>query len=177
MSFPPPHPSDNRAAVPVGSWNPKRTAQFGNGTWGVRASDGKLIGAWALDFAVVIALALVVALAVGKNGAATAIVAGVGAWIASSWIYGFLCLRGHTLGTLAAGTQLVKLRDGSAPGFWRSGWLMFLRTVLFPGWLIVILFAILGAGDPDVASKSTYHASIDKQQTRALRAAQAPGWN
>lgn len=176
MPFPPSNSPENHTIPASGSWNPKRTAQFGNGLWGVRPGDGKLMGAWALDFAVVILLSGACAMVVlASNGGTAAVVAGIACWVAASWIYGFCCANGHTLGTLAAGTRLVKRRDGSGPGFWRSGWLMFLRTVLFPGWLVVIIFALLGAGDPNVASKRNFHVSIDKQQTRALHAALMSG--
>lgn len=176
MSFSSPNPLENYTIPPSASWNPKRTVQFRNGLWGVRASDGKLMGAWCLDFAVVIALSAACALVVlASNSGAAAIVAGIACWVAASWVYGFCCANGNTLGTLAAGTRLVKLRDGSAPGFWRSGWLMFLRTVLFPGWLVAIIFALLGAGDPNVASKRNFHLSIDKHQTSALQTALMSG--
>lgn len=176
MSFPSPNPPENHTVPALGAWNPTRTTQFRNGLWGVRAGDGKLIGAWALDFAVVILLSGACALVVlAKNGGTAAIMAGIACWVVVSWVYGFCCANGYTLGTLAAGTRLVKLRDGRAPGFWRSGWLMFLRTALFPAWLVVIIFALLGAGDPNVASKRDFHVSIDKQQTSALQAAPMSG--
>lgn len=152
----------------IGAWSGNRTAPFLNGSWGVRAKDSRIIAAWAVDFALVLVPVLAVATSsaqdTGSIGAG--IFLGIVVWFIVPWIYGFCCAGGNTLGTLIAGTRLVKLRDGAKPGFWRNGWLMFLRTVLFP--LIplnALLDAINGGGSETVRK---HHVSIDKAATKAL---------
>lgn len=157
----------------IGAWSGERTGQFRNGVWGVRARDGRIIAAWAIDMVVVFGLAtfLGVAMARASYNTDSGVLMGILVLLFFPWIHGFFCIGGNTLGTLIAGTRLVKLRDGTAPGFWRSGWLMFLRTVLF---LLVPLNALLNAmnGDTDPVNRK-HHVSIDKAATRALQRSEA----
>lgn len=153
----------------IGAWSGDRTGFFGDGTPGVRALDRRIIAAWAVDMVVVLGVSALVAVPIAKDSANidAGVLMGIVMWLFFPWIYGFFCLSGNTLGTLAAGTKLVKLRDGSAPGFWRSGWLMFLRTVLF---FLVPINSLLNAmnGDTDPVVRK-HHVSIDKAATRALQ--------
>lgn len=151
----------------IGEWSGERTAQFRNGSWGVRALDRRIIAAWAVDFVIVLIPAVAVAAsAIPSAGVGAGIAVGVLVWLLFPWFYGFCCAGGNTIGTLLAGTRLVKLRDGSSPGFWRNGWLMFLRTVLF---LFVPLNALLDAmNGSDTPTERRHHVSIDKAATRAL---------
>ncbi|GAB3122459.1 hypothetical protein GCM10027056_12760 [Glaciibacter psychrotolerans] len=157
------------AEASIGAWSGERTGPFLDGSRGVRARDRRIIAAWAVDMGIVL---LVSALAgVGMADLSYSVDVGVFVGIVMvlffPWLYGFFCVGGNSLGTLIAGTRLVKLRDGSGPGMWRSGWLMFLRTVLFyfvP--LNSLLSALNGSTDPVVR---THHVSIDKAETRALQ--------
>lgn len=161
--------SQGQAAEPgIGAWSGDRTARFRNGRWGVRASDGRIVAAWAVDFVIVLLPAVLVATSAAKDsgsvGAGVAV--GVLVWLLFPWIYGFFCAGGNTLGTLLAGTRLAKLKDGTAPGFWRNGWLMFLRTVLFP---LQPVNAILDALNGSTAQASRkHHVSVDKAAMRTL---------
>lgn len=157
------------AQAGIGAWSGDRTAQFRDGSWGVRARDSRIVGAWAIDMAIVLlpVIGVAASAAQGSGSVGAGIFVGILIWLLFPWLYGAFCAGGNTLGTLLAGTRLVKLRDGSAPGFWRNGWLMFLRTVLFP---LVPLNAVLDAingGGPEAERK--HHVSIDKAATRALQ--------
>jgi hypothetical protein len=168
MSLSTPDAQNRPAEAGIGSWSGERTGRFLNGSWGVRARDGRIVAAWAVDMAVVLLVSVLAGAGVGKSsysvGAGVAM--GITVWFLFPWLYGFLCIGGNTLGTLAAGTQLVKLRDGSRPGMWRSGWLMFLRTVLF---LLMPLNALLDAmNGTGTETRRKHHVSIDKAETRTL---------
>lgn len=158
------------SALPtIGAWSGERTGQFRNGSWGTRARDSRIIAAWTVDTVVVVAVATLLAVATARASydPGAGVLIGILVVLFFPWVYGFFCIRGNTLGTLIAGTQLVKLRDGTGPGFWRSAWLMFLRTVLFP---FVPLNALLNAMNGDTGPVNrTHHVSIDKAATRALQ--------
>ncbi|WP_425863933.1 RDD family protein [Arthrobacter sp. TWP1-1] len=152
----------------IGAWSGNRTAPFRNGSWGVRATDRRIVAAWAVDLLVVLVPVIAVAASAtkGSGSIGAGIFVGITVWLLFPWFYGFCCAGGNTLGTLLAGTRLVKLRDGSAPGFWRNGWLMFLRTVLFPLMpLNAVLNSINGVGSE---TERKHHVSIDKAETKAL---------
>ncbi len=157
------------ATPSIGAWSGERTGQFRNGTWGVRARDLRIIAAWAVDMVVVLGVSALVAVPMAKASYSVdvGVFMGIVMWLFFPWVYGFVCMSGNTLGTLIAGTRLVKLRDGSAPGFWHSGWLMCLRTLLF---LFVPLNSLLNAmnGNTDPVLRK-HHVSIDKAATRALQ--------
>lgn len=168
MTSSPQHPTMAAPQPGIGAWSGERTAQFRNGSWGVRARDGKIVGAWAVDMAIVLipVVGVGASAAAGSGSMGAGIFLGVLVWLLFPWIYGFCCAGGNTLGTLVAGTRLVKLKDGTAPGFWRNGWLMFLRTVLFPLVpLNALLDALNGGAEP---TERTHHVSIDKAQTNSL---------
>jgi hypothetical protein len=168
MSAPAPNTQGQTPVPGIGAWSGNRTGTFLDGSWGVRAKDGKIVLAWAVDMAVVLLVAAVAGTGLGKSSASVGagVTVGILVWFLFPWAYGFCCVGGNTLGTLIAGTRLLKLRDGSGPGFWRSGWLMFLRTVLF---LLMPLNAVLDAmNGMDTDSRRKYHVSIDKSETRQL---------
>ena len=168
MTSPPQQPSLAQPQPGIGAWSGERTAPFHNGSRGVRARDAKIIGAWAVDMVAVLipVVGIAASAAMGSGSIGAGIFLGVLVWLLFPWIYGFCCAGGNTLGTLLAGTRLVKLKDGTAPGFWRNGWLMFLRTVLFPLVpLNALLDAVNGGAEP---TQRKHHVSIDKAQTRAL---------
>jgi hypothetical protein len=155
------------AEVGIGAWSGERTARFHNGSWGVRARDGQIVAAWAVDFVIVVLPAVFVAISAKDSaGLGAAIFVGILVWLFFPWIYGFFCAGGNSLGTLVAGTRLVKLKDGSAPGFWRNGWLMFLRTVLFPLQPVNAILDALNGSTP--AARRKHHVSVDKAGMRAL---------
>lgn len=172
-----PHSPGPPVQAGIGSWSGNRTAPFRNGLWGVRAKDRRIIGAWAVDMFVVLlpVTAIAAASAKGSGSIGAGIFLGIVVWVLFPWLYGFCCAGGNTLGSLLFGTRLVKLRDGSAPGFWRNGWLMFLRTVLFP---LMPLNALLDAMNGDTSeTERKHHVSISKAETQALHATAGPGWH
>lgn len=154
----------------IGSWSGERTARFRDGSWGVRARDRSAVAAWAIDVSIVLLFSAVAGVLAGmpSYSAGTGVTVGILSWFFFPWLYGFFCIGGNTLGTLVAGTRLVKLRDGSAPGFWRNGWLMFLRVVLF---VLMPINALLGALNGDSSAmepERKHHVSIDTAATKVL---------
>ena len=73
------------------------------------------------------------------------------------WPVGFLCHRGHTPGTLLRGV-------------WRSGWLMFARTVLALTIPASLLLDVCSGGPPSgiVGLSRDFHVSVDKRRTAGL---------
>lgn len=107
----------------IGSWSGPRPGTFLNGSWGVRARDQRIVAAWAIDMGIVLlpVITSAVTAAKGYGSVGAGIFIGMVVWLLFPWAYGFCCLGGNTLGTLLAGTKLVKLSDGFNPGFWRNG--------------------------------------------------------
>lgn len=161
-------PLNNPAPSGIGAWSGNRTGPFLNGSWGVRARDRQIVAAWAIDMVIVLlpVIAVGASAAKGSDSIGAGIFLGIVMWLLFPWFYGFCCAGGNTIGTLIAGTRLVKLRDGSGPGFWRNGWLMFLRTVLFPLVPLNALLDALNGGGSE--SQRKHHVSIDKKATYAL---------
>ncbi len=142
---------------PTGEW------AFLAGNWRVffaAAIDGvPVLGAGAIQYLVVMGSIF----GTQQQGLVSAIL--VSAVVA--WGYGFLCFSGNTLGTLACGTRMVKLRDGSAPGMWRGGWLMFVRTIVWVLCPIAPPLASVNANDKNVPGARRFHISIRKAQIQA----------
>lgn len=144
----------------------KRTKNLGNGRPVVESSGWQSVGAWAVDFGVVAVLAAVVFAAVAGSTLGTAgqaAVAGLTVWIAAPWLYGFCCPNGVSLGSLASGTAVVRFDTGGRPGFWRAGWVMFARLVLFPVVILVIVLAAAGGSSPSGDGPKTRHLTLDRR--------------
>lgn len=142
----------------------KRSINLANGIPIVKASAWQQIGAWCVDFGVIavvtaVAYAAVAASAEGTTGKAVGAAAGI--WLAAPWVYGFCCAAGRSLGSLASGTRVVRFSTGSVPGFWRAGWVMFSRTVLFPIVGLLLLVAAVGGSSPTLNGPKPRHITQD----------------
>ena len=119
-----------------------------------------------MDFGVVAVLAAVASAAVASSVMGTAgqaAAAGITVWIAAPWLYGFCCPNGLSLGSLASGTAVVRFDTGGRPGFWRAGWVMFARLVLFPVVILVIVLAAAGGSSPSGDGPKTRHLTLDRR--------------
>ena len=144
----------------------KRTKKLGNGAPVVESSGWQTLGAWAVDFGVVAVLAAVASAAVAGSLTGTAGQAAVAAltvWVAAPWLYGCCCANGLSLGSLASGTVVVRFDTGGRPGFWRAGWVMFARMVLFPVVILVIVLAAAGGSSPSGDGPKTRHLALDRR--------------
>ena len=144
----------------------KRTKTLGNGIRAVEATAWQSFGAWAVDFSLVAVLAAVVSAGVAGSVMGTAgqaVAAAVTVWIAAPWLYGFCCGGGRSLGSVATDTLLVRFGTGGRPGFWRAGWVMFARMVLFPVSVLVILLAAAGGSSPTADGPKTRHITLDRR--------------
>jgi len=144
----------------------KRTKKLGNGHLVVESSGWQSVGAWAVDFGVVAVLVAVVSAAVAGSALGTAgqaATAGVTVWLAAPWLYGLCCPNGLSLGSLASGTAVVRFDTRGRPGFWRAGWVMFARLVLFPVVILVILLAAAGGSSPSGDGPKTRHLTLDRR--------------
>lgn len=137
-----------------------RVKTLRNGTQVVDSTVWRAVKAWAVDFGIVVALAIVVAVSVGSSEAGTAGTAagaGVTTWLVAPWLYGFCCAGGRSLGSLASETEVVRISTGGAPGFWRAGWVMF--TVL----VLVLLLGTAEGSAPSGAEPKGRHLTIDRR--------------
>jgi hypothetical protein len=144
----------------------RRTKNLGNGQPVVESSGWQTLGAWAVDFGVVAVLAAIVSAAVAASAMGTAgqaAAAAITVWTAAPWLYGFCCGNGLSLGSLASGTAVVRFSTGGRPGFWRSGWVMFARLVLFPVVILVIVLAAAGGSSPSGDGPKTRHLTLDRR--------------
>ncbi|WP_426989316.1 hypothetical protein [Pseudarthrobacter sp. Y6] len=144
----------------------KRTKVLGNGTSVVESTGWQSLGAWAVDFGLVAVMAAVACISVLGSGAGTAgkALAAAGAvWVVAPGLYGFCCAGGISLGSLATGTRLVRFGTGGRPGFWRAGWVMFARMVLFPVVVLVFLLAAAGGSSPSGDGPRTRHITLDRR--------------
>lgn len=144
----------------------KRTKNLGNGQPVVESSGWQSLGAWAVDFGGVAVLAAVASAAVAGSVSGTpgqAVAAAITVWIAAPWLYGFCCSNGLSLGSLASGTAVVRFDTGGRPGFWRAGWVMFARVVLFPVVILVIVLAAAGGSSPSGDGPKTRHLTLDRR--------------
>ncbi|MFF1383983.1 RDD family protein [Arthrobacter sp. NPDC058288] len=144
----------------------ERSTRLGNGVSVIKASAWQQFGAWGVDFG------LIAVLAAGAYGAmagsdtgttGTAVTAAIAAWLVTPWPYGFFCPGGRSLGALAAGTRVVRFSSGEKPGIWRSGWVMFSRTVLFPVVGLFLLLAAAGGSSPTMNGPQARHITLDQR--------------
>jgi RDD family len=142
----------------------KRTTRLGNGHPVVKASAWQQLGAWCVDFGIVAVVAALAYFSVAGSDAGStgkAVAAAIGAWLVTPWLYGFCCPGGRSLGALAAGTRIVRSSSGEKPGSWRSGWVMFSRTVLFPIVALFLLLAAAGGSSPTMNGPKARHLTAD----------------
>lgn len=85
------------------------------------------------------------------------------AWIALGWLYGFILPGRRSLGAVLYGTRVVKMSDGGRPGFWRSGWISFVRTVGIVVFSIIIVVGALGGGSSGNPQDNRWHISISER--------------
>ncbi|WP_394940532.1 RDD family protein [Psychromicrobium sp. YIM B11713] len=137
-----------------------RYIQFKNGEQAVRAPGKAYFGAWLIDFILVLALAAVVFAVLPRTNLGLTITVAVLAWIVIGWLYGFILTGRRSLGCLLCGTRVVKLSDGGRPGFWRSGWVSFVRTVGFVVFSLIIVIGALGGSSSGNAKDNVWHVSI-----------------
>jgi hypothetical protein len=150
----------------------KRSTNLGNGVSVVKASAWQQIGSWFVDFGVVaVGAAVAYAVVAGSEAGTTGMAVGtaLATWWGAAWVYGFCCARGRSLGSLASGTGIVRFATGTSPGFWRAGWVMFSRIVLFPIVGLVLIIAAVGGGNPSMTGPKPRHITVD------LRFPQLPG--
>lgn len=157
-------PQSTRPKVSMDSRFELVPSQFLDGSWGVQPQVWRIVLAWAVDLLLVFGFAL----ACSPPGGATAVIIFAPAF---TLLYGMFCFTGNTIGTLVVGTQIVRLKNGAAPGLWRGIWVMFFRIML--AWTAPVLF-VAGlfdgtTGERDMAR--AFHVSIDKRRTAALRSA------
>lgn len=72
-------------------------------------------------------------------------------------------VKAYRGGTLATGTRLVRVKDGSRVGLAKAGWAMLIRTLLMP---LLFLAAIGGSAD----GPGVVRVSIDSKATERLKA-------
>ncbi|WP_457964923.1 hypothetical protein M1E17_01385 [Arthrobacter sp. D1-29] len=144
----------------------KRTKYLRNGRPVVEATGWQVFGAWAVDFGLIAIMAAVASATAATSVTGTAgrtAAAAIIVWMAAPWLYGFCCARGLSLGSLATTTVLVRMGGGERPGFWRAGWVMFSRMVLFPIVILLILLAAAGGSSPSGDSPRARHLTIDRR--------------
>jgi hypothetical protein len=144
----------------------KRTKNLANGQPVVESSAWQSLGAWAVDFSLVAVLAAVASAAVAGSTGGTpgqAVAAAIAVWIAAPWLYGFCCSNGLSLGSLASGTVVVRFKTGGRPGWWRAGWVMFARMVLFPLVILIVVLAAAGGSSPSGDGPRTRHLTLDRR--------------
>jgi len=144
----------------------QRVKTLRNGTRVVDATVWRTVKAWAVDFGIVVVLAIVAAVLAGSSGGGTAgKAAGAAAatWLIAPWLYGFCCAGGRSLGSLASQTEVVRISTGEAPGFWRAGWVMFARTVLFTVTVLVLILGTAEGSSPSGAEPKGRHLTIDRR--------------
>jgi hypothetical protein len=144
----------------------KRTKKLGNGQPVVESSGWQSLGAWAVDFSLVAVFATVASAAVAGSATGTAgqaVAAAITVWMAAPWLYGFCCSNGLSLGSLASGTVVVRFNTGGRLGWWRAGWVMFTRMVLFPVFILIVVLAAAGGSSPSGGGSKTRHLTLDRR--------------
>lgn len=147
----------------------KRVKTLPNGIRVVEAGTWRTFRAWAVDSGLVAVLAAIAALGVAVSLNATAgyaapsqvSAAAVITWLVAPWLYGFCCAGGRSLGSLATDTRIIRVSTGEAPEFWRAGWVMFARIVLFPVVILGYVLGALGGGSPSGDGPKERHRTID----------------
>lgn len=167
--FAPPKAAAKPAIATMDYYHPLEPSQFKDGTLGVQPQLWRILLAWLIDLLVVACVA-----ALPSSGAASpADFAGIMSFllVPLSWVYGFCCASGNSIGTLLVGTRIVRLGNAKAPGFWRGGWIMFYRVILFWAPPVLIAAGQLGGMGQEGDMLRVAHVSIDKRRTAALRPA------
>lgn len=167
--FAPPEPVSKPAIAPMDGYHPLVPSQFKDGTLGVQPQLRRILLAWFLDLIFVGSIAAMLS----SGAASTADFVGILVFllVPLSWIYGFCCASGNSIGTLFVGTRIVRLRNAKAPGFWRGGWIMFYRIILFWAPPVLIVCGYFGGMSNEGDMLRALHVSIDKRRTAALRSA------
>ncbi|ACL41926.1 hypothetical protein Achl_3975 (plasmid) [Pseudarthrobacter chlorophenolicus A6] len=146
----------------------KRLKTLANGRRVIKAKDRYIFGAWLLDWSIILVLSLGTYIALLNGDPLVALIAALAVWPAGSFIYGLTTCHRRSLGQAAAGTRTVRLDNGGIPGFWRAGWVMFVRMVIYPFVVAVLLLGALGgSANADLDAKDR-HVSIDVRATAAL---------
>ena len=160
--------------APMDVYRPLVASTFADGSLGVQPHWIRMVLALLIDFLVVAGLVVALCLAAAPWHSHSPVRTGVlvgSCALLLPWFLGFLCFTGHTPGTLVAGTRLVRLADGTAPGVWRGGWLMFQRTILNLFHPAPIALALRGdgaaSGFPPMDRE--FHVGIDRRRTAGLR--------
>jgi hypothetical protein len=126
--FAPVVPVSTTIKVRMDDYHPLVPSQFRDLTWGVQPKFWRILVTWLMDLILVGTLAAVLC----SGAATTADFVGFMVFLILllPWVYGFCRAGGNSVGTLLVGTQIIRLRNAKAPGFWRGGWMMFYRIVL-----------------------------------------------
>lgn len=165
--FAPTGPTAKPSITAMENYHPLVPSQFKDETLGVQPRFWRIALAWLIDLLVVVSIA-----ALPSSGAtSTADFMGILLFmlVPLAWIYGFCCASGHSVGTLLVGTRIVRLSNAKAPGFWRGGWIMFYRIILFWAPPLLIVVGFFGGMSHEGDMLRVLHASIDKRRTDALR--------
>ena len=139
-----------------------------NGVTVVKAKDRHILGAWFLDWSIMLVVSLATFIALIDNDPATALATAAAVWPVGSLVYGFATCYRRSFGQAVAGTRTVRLDNGQVPGFWRSGWVMIVRLVLYPFIVGVLLLSVLTGSHTEGDAKDR-HISINVRETEALK--------
>ncbi len=157
--------------TPMDSYHSLVPSQFKDGSWAVQARLWRILLAWALDMGLgLVAIFVLSIVLLGETPRYSWEVAGSFVFFAPlfSWFYGMCCANGYTLGTLLAGTRIVRLKNGLAPGPWRGGWIMCYRIVLAWSAPFFIFFGMFDGSSTSGDMMRAFHVSIDVRRTKAL---------
>lgn len=146
----------------------KRLTTLKNGVVVLKAKDRHIFGAWLLDWSIILVLSLVAYIALLNGDPLVAILAALAVWPAGSFLYGLATCYRRSIGQAAAGTRTVRLDNGQVPGFWRAGWVMVVRLVVFPFFAFFMLLGALGGSAPTMDGPKDRHLSIDVRGTAVL---------
>jgi hypothetical protein len=140
-----------------------RLVPLGDGRTVAPARDREVFLAWGLDAVLVFLTALGFYLFLCCSMPApfpfARELAGLAGWPAAALIYGFATAYHRSLGQLTAGTRTLRIDNGGALGFWRSGWMMVLRVLILPA---VFIFCLCGGSTFGIKDR---HISIDALAT------------
>ncbi|NGZ99565.1 DUF4333 domain-containing protein [Nocardioides sp. W3-2-3] len=134
-----------------------------NGVQVASPTDGAKAGALLADVLVVLTATAAVVLALPREPLGVVAGGAVLAWVGIAWLYGFLLFfvpGRRSLGCALFGTRVVRRSDGAWPGFWRSGWISFVRTVWFPLLPPVVIAGALGGGSPGGIEAVVWNVSV-----------------
>lgn len=140
-----------------------RLVTLGDGRIVAPARDREVFLAWGIDAAIVIAATFLVyvilAAAYPDPFSFARELNALAAWPAVAFLYGLTASYRRSLGQRVAGTRTLRIDNGAVPGFWRAGWMMVLRVIVFPA---IFAFCFLGGGTFGVKDR---HISVDALAT------------